>query len=213
MIGARGGHGCGTRRPPRGAPQAGKALADTAAREAREGTGLDVAVGQAALVTEYRSERCGSCLQVCVESDLVGRAPAVVTRTDPDVEAVRFVPPFALGRHFAQRRVRAQSELDRRVEAFARHAGRTPFCNCEARCDHRERFILRAERESGIRLYLHRSGDGARALDAEAPAGPQAPAGGGRQGRWPDRGVRARRIPSADGTPRGGQPSAHGPFQ
>lgn len=80
---------------------------------------------------------------------------AALSAATPWVALVVAVAGGAYGQYLAKCRAKAQADYDQRVGAFARHISRTPFCQCGAACDHKEAFILRAEREAGVKLYLH----------------------------------------------------------
>jgi len=74
---------------PKGSPEMGEPLFQTAIREAKEETGFDVAITNVAFVTEYRTQQWGQYLQVYYEARIRG---GVMEASDPkEISEIRFV--------------------------------------------------------------------------------------------------------------------------
>lgn len=82
----------GTWSLPKGSPEAGEALGDTAVRETLEETGLTVTLLEAAFVTEYKSCRWGRYLQVYFHAALGSPVENRLHSQDPSVSETRFIP-------------------------------------------------------------------------------------------------------------------------
>jgi ADP-ribose pyrophosphatase YjhB (NUDIX family) len=75
---------------PKGSVEDGELMKETAEREVQEETGLLINVTDVAFISEYRSKRYGSYLQVYFESIIINR----INKMDPDndIKEILYVP-------------------------------------------------------------------------------------------------------------------------
>ncbi len=173
-------------RLPKGTPEAGEALRDTAVRETLEETGSTVTLGDIAFVTEYRSRRWGLYLQVYYEATIEAPTEAGRPAIDAAIGEVRLATPAELGSFITV------PSLDRAPAALAR-APRHPAPLFRSRC--RETIRMSIARDA---IRHRRPQTGARRRRPRRAPTPLAPAGFGtdRPSGWaPAAG------PSTDGPP------------
>ncbi len=75
---------------PKGSSEIGEPLLHTAVREAKEETGYDVAAGNVAFITEYRTAQWGQYLQVYYEAAICGGTIGALD--SEEISDIQFVP-------------------------------------------------------------------------------------------------------------------------
>jgi ADP-ribose pyrophosphatase YjhB (NUDIX family) len=99
---------------PKGGHERGESFCETAKREAKEETGLDIEIEKLAFVTEFKENKYGHYLQLFYTGHVVGGN--LSSRNDPDCEItdVRYVPIPELRRYmkFRPRLISLEKWLD-----------------------------------------------------------------------------------------------------
>ena len=80
---------------PKGSVEDGEIMKETAIREAREETGLNVTIRDVAFITEFRSAKHGRYLQVYYHAEIASKN-GIPADPDKDIHEIKFVPNTSL---------------------------------------------------------------------------------------------------------------------
>lgn len=77
---------------PKGGHESGEAIYETAKREAKEETGLDIEIEKLAFITEFKEKNDGHYLQFFYTGHVIGGTITSVNDPDNEITEVKYVP-------------------------------------------------------------------------------------------------------------------------